>query len=131
MQIVEKLYWLGLSAVAYASLHEIGHYLTANFFGIDASFVYSSATNSLLNLSMGVHYAGATALQSFLILIGATALPMLFLAAILFGTKHDESGTLKIIAEVFLVLIIFSLLPLPGIPDADGSRIWAAVLSGA
>ncbi len=130
LKLTHMLATLGLSGFAYAALHESGHFLVAMLLGLSPKFAYGAPDSSLLNFAVGVEYGSATALQSFLILAGAIILPLLALAAIMhFATKRN-SEALKIATEVFLALIILSLLPLPSIPAADGSRIWAAVLAG-
>ena len=130
LELHEKFAALGLSGLAYTIAHELGHFATALLLGLQPRFVWGGANDNLLNFAFGIQYANTTLLQSFLVLMGATILPLMGLAFIFFMHKDRKSESLVIAAEVFLVLIIFSFLPIPNAPDADGSRIWAAILAG-
>ena len=130
-ELWEKLFVMGISTFAFTVAHELGHFLTALILGLNPKLVYGASTDSLFNLAFGVQYVDATLLQSFLVLMGATVLPLIALGIIFLFYKQKKSENLVIAAEVFLVLMIFAFLPMPNVPSADGSRIWAAVLSGA
>jgi hypothetical protein len=62
------------------------------------------------------------------IIFGATILPML-LVVMLIGSAHfTGSEAAALAAEVYLLLIVVNLIPIPGIGQLDANKVWAAVL---
>jgi hypothetical protein len=117
-----------LVGASYVLIHETGHYLIAESYGLHPSFVYSGANSGLLGLALGVSHLPATAEQQMAIIFGATILPML-LVVMLIGSAHfTGSEAAALAAEVYLLLIVVNLIPIPGIGQLDANKVWAAVL---
>ena len=117
-----------IAGISFIMVHETGHFILAESYGLNPSFVYGGADSGLMGMALGVAHAPATAEQQATILLGATVLPLL-LVVMLAGAFHFTGNeTAALAAEVYLLLIVVNLLPIPGIGQLDANRIWAAVL---
>lgn len=128
MSVAWRIVLIVLTGISYVLVHEIGHFLIADSYGLNPSFVYGGADSGLLGMALGVAHQPATAVQQMAIVMGASILPML-LVVMLAGTAHfTGSEAAALAAEVYLLLIVVNLIPIPGVEQLDANRVWAAVL---
>ncbi len=121
---------IGLSFVA---VHELGHFIFADFSGLNPSFEYKIAEKSslsgLFGLSIGVGYNPAAAADSFFVVLGATVLPLLVALVALAGYAATNRQEFALLFEVYIILILINLIPLPGTENLDANKLWGAVFS--
>ncbi len=117
-----------LAGASFILLHEAGHFLYATSFGLEPSFVLGRIPDSgIMGLSIGVSHLPVAGLKDGMVILGATILPlivMLSLSAVGISFKSEEA---LLIAEVFLILIVLNLIPLP-VNGLDANKLWANVL---
>ncbi len=117
-----------LAGASFIFAHEGGHWLAAQFYGLNPGFVWSGASSGLLGLAIGVVHEAANPIQQLVIILGATLLP-LSIAIIFAGLSHfSRNREIAIVAELYILLIVVNLIPIPGVGQLDANRVWAAVL---
>ena len=128
MGVAWRIALIILVGVSYVLVHETGHYFIAESYGLHPSFVYSGANSGLLGMALGVAHQPATSEQQMSIIFGASILPML-LVVLLIGAAHFTGSEIAALtAEVYMLLIVVNLVPIPGAGQLDANRVWAAVL---
>ena len=106
--------------ISYVIIHEMGHYVFAQYYGLHPYFV---AQNGEFFLALGVEHNAGTAVQEFYVIFGATLLPMVFAIASL-GLAYLRSNEMFLMAaEIYLILILINLIPIPGMNPIDANRI--------
>jgi hypothetical protein len=118
-----------LTGALYICAHEFGHYAVATEYNLSPTFVYGEqGSTGLLGMAMGVSYKATTPVQTFFIIFGATMLP-LAIAVVMTGTSilkgHED---MALMAEMFILLILINLVPIPGAENMDANRIWNYLL---
>lgn len=114
-----------LTGACYVFLHEFGHYAVAAEYGLNPSFVYGGQGDTgLLGMALGVSHLATTPMQTFFIVLGATILPLLAVVLLTGASLLTRNEEIAIITELFILLIIINLVPIPGAEHMDANRIW-------
>lgn len=111
---------------SYILLHELGHFLFATMLGLNPSFVIGQRGSDITGfalLSIGVTYSHTSLLNNILVILGSTALPLVAAIIFFFIGLKKKSESLMTIAEIYLIFVIFNLLPIGGI-NSDGYKLW-------
>jgi len=133
---MNKLYFFRIVLIIVAGLsfviaHEFGHYIAAASFDLDPVFIVGNIDSgaNLLSTSVGVsHTAAATASQDFIIILSATLLPIAIIIGLLGAAAVTGMEEFTIIAEIYFILIIMNLVPVPGIEHLDSNKMWSHLL---
>lgn len=128
MEVTWKIALIILAGFSYVLMHEMGHWIAAESFSLAPTFVWGGANSGLLGLAVGVMHNPATPLQQTVIILGATLLPMAVVVMAAGATHFTGSETAALLAEIYLLLIIVNLVPIPGVGQLDANRLMAAVL---
>ena len=122
---VYRLLLIFLTGACYVFLHEFGHYAVAAEYGLNPSFVYGGQGDTgLLGMALGVSHLATTPMQTFFIVLGATILPLLAVVLLTGASLLTRNEEIAIITELFILLIIINLVPIPGAEHMDANRIW-------
>ncbi|MEM5804726.1 MAG: hypothetical protein QXU82_02665 [Candidatus Aenigmatarchaeota archaeon] len=129
MKLAGKMLIITIAGMLFVLAHEGGHYMAAASFGLNPSITFSDAGNGLSGFSIGVTHAPASMIQDYLIIMAAFIIPLF--CALYFGMLYSLSGSeaLWLLSAVFVVLIIATLLPFPGMQEMDSNRIFSALLA--
>lgn len=119
-----------LTSIQYVFLHELGHYLVAVFFGLGPKFIFSSQS-ALSGFAIGVAYAKTSAVVEGLVILGAVALPLLLAVLAVFFASRKNFPEMLVMAEVLLLLVLASLIPLPGMGELDANKLASILFSRA
>lgn len=117
-----------VAGMSFIGMHELGHWMAAESFSLNPTFVLGGASSGLMGLAVGVMHDPATPVQQTIIILGATLLPMLAVVVSAGAAHFTGNETAALVAEVYLLLIIVNLIPLPGVSQLDADRLMAAVL---
>ncbi len=113
-----------LIGLEYVLLHEIGHYLFAAALGLDPQIVFSFE-NAASGFLIGVSHAQASFVESGLIILGASFVPLVFIVLTLLYAHSSKRYEFFLIAEIFLIMVIVNMLPIPGLADADANKLFS------
>ncbi len=111
-----------LIGLEYVLLHEIGHYLFAAALGLDPQIIFSFE-NAASGFLVGVSHAQAGFVESGLIILGASFVPLIFILITLLYVYSSKRYEFFLIAEIFLLMVIVNMLPIPGLADADANKL--------
>ncbi|MFH0829901.1 MAG: hypothetical protein V1887_01945 [Candidatus Aenigmatarchaeota archaeon] len=128
MQIAWRIALILLTGFSFILMHELGHWTVAEAFSLDPQFVLGGANSGILGLAVGVMHNPASAGEQTMIILGATLLPMLVVVAAAGAAHFTGSETAVMVAEIYLLLIVVNLVPIPGVGQLDSNRLMAAVL---
>ncbi len=111
--------------------HEMGHFIFAQSMGLNPSFQYGtvdkSSISGLFGLSVGVAYEPTVLVNNFFVVLGATILPLLIAIFALTAYAKTNRPEFGLIVEIYMILIMINLIPLPGSDNLDANKIWNAV----
>lgn len=126
---VYRLLLIFLTGACYVFLHEFGHYAVAAGYGLNPSFVYGGQGDTgLLGMALGVSHLATTPMQTFFIVMGATVLPLIAVMLLTGASLLTRNEDVALLAEVFMILIVVNLIPIPGAGHMDANRIWHFVM---
>ena len=126
---IVQIFLIGLSFVFF---HEFGHFIFAQAMDLNPSFQYKTSDHSsvsgLFGLSMGVAYKPTAVLtENFFVVLGATAVPLVIAILALFAYAKTSRPEFGLIVEIYMILIIVNMIPIPGSGNLDANKIWNAV----
>ena len=114
-----------LTGAMYICAHEFGHYLVAADYNLDPMLVYNGqGASNIMGMAIGVSHKATTAEQSFFIVFGATLIPLALVVLFTGGSLLKRNEDLALMAEVFIMLIVINLVPMPGMEQMDANRLW-------
>ena len=110
----------------------MGHFLFAQSMNLDPIFQLKNSDNSpisgLFGLSMGVAYKPTALLtESFFVVLGATIVPLIIAIMALAAYAKTNRPEFGLIVEIYMILIMINMVPLPGSENLDANKIWNAV----
>lgn len=118
-----------LTGALYIFAHEFGHYAVAAEYNLSPAFVYGGhGDTGLLGMALGVSHHATTPMQSFFIVFGATLLPLAAVVLLTGASILKGHEDLALMAEMFILLILINLVPVPGMENMDANRIWNFLL---
>lgn len=118
-----------LTGAIYIFAHEFGHYAVAAEYGLNPTFVYGGQGNTgLLGMALGVSHTATTPVQTFFVVFGATLLPLAAVIVLTGASVLKDNEDLALMAEVFILLIVINLIPIPGMGHMDANRVWNFLL---
>ena len=123
-----KLLALVLLGAEYILLHELGHFAVAAYFGLNPQIVMQ-AGNFATGFFLGVSHAPAGPVETGIIIRGASMLPLLLSIAAASYVFKSGRVELLFIAEIFLLLVLVNLVPLPGLEQADANKLFSIMQS--
>lgn len=122
------IFLIGLSFVFF---HEMGHFLFASAFDLGPSFQYGTSDKSsisgLFGLSVGVAYEPTILANNFFVVLGATVLPLLIAIGALLAYAKTNRPEFGLVVEIYMILIMINLIPLPVSENLDANKLWGAV----
>jgi len=132
---MNKVYFFRIVLIIVAGLsfvlaHEFGHFFAAQTFGLQPSFVAGNMDSGagFLGLSLGVSHMATTTSQDFIVIIGATLLPILIIILLLGATAITGMEEFRILAEIYFILVVINLVPIPGAGQLDANKVWSYVV---
>jgi len=125
---VYRIALIFLAGISYIFAHEFGHYIVAAEYGLKPAFVYGSHNTGFLGFAIGVSHLATTPAQNFFIIFGATMLPLVLVVLLTGASVLKESEDLALIAEIYILLILINLIPIPGMDYMDANKLWGFLL---
>lgn len=124
-----KILLIILTGMLYIFAHEFGHFVVAQEYGLNPGFVYGGqGDNSILGTALGVSHQATTPVQSFFIIFGATMIPMAIAVFFTGAAVFKGNEEFALMAEIFILLIVINLVPIPGAGNMDANRMWTFLL---
>ena len=127
MRLLCKALIIVLAGLLFVLAHEGGHYMAAASFGLNPRLTFDDSANGIFGMSIGVTHAPTTVMQDYIIVMAAFVFPLF--CALYFATLNTwgNNETLWLLSAVFVVMIIATLIPFPGIQQLDSNRIFHAL----
>lgn len=119
-----KLLALALIGIEFILLHELGHFAAAAYLGLKPH-VAMQAGNFAAGFFLGVSHAPAGPAETGIVILGASMLPLLLSIATAIYVFKSGRVELLLIAEIFLILVLVNLVPLPGIEISDANKLFS------
>ena len=118
-----------LTGLCYIIAHEFGHYAMAADYSLDPTFVYGNGAGSnMLGMALGVSHLATSQSQNFFVIFGATLLPLAIGVVLAGAALLRDNEELALMAEVFFLLTLINLVPIPGMSSLDANKIWSYIL---
>ncbi len=124
----EKIAIAGLALIEFIVLHEMGHFLAAWFFGLDPHIVFSVGS-AMSGFMIGVSHSQAPPNIEGAVIIGGIYLPLLSFFIFLLLAMRKDMKYMYIVCEVFFLLILAAMLPIPGAGNLDANKL-ISILAG-
>lgn len=123
-ELINEILTIIAIGLSYIIMHEIGHFIFASYFGLSPSFIHD--TNGFFS-AVGVSHGPGTAVQEFYVIFGATLLPLLVAIISLVMGYKNKNENLVLVTEIYLVLVLINLLPIPGFDFLDANKMWELI----